>query len=98
MSTDSNRLIEIAKSINRTPAQVAINWIARQSGIASTLIGVSSLSQLEENLQSFEFEIPIDLFEQLDELSRPDTRYPYFFHTGDFLAFVNAQTHIKQRS
>lgn len=89
------RLIEIAQLLNRTPAQVALNWISRRPGIASTIVGASNLSQLEENLHSLEFEIPFELANQLDELSKPTMHYPYFFHMGDFLDSVNAQTYIK---
>src|SRR6266853_1199459 len=44
-------LIDVAKQIDRPPAQVALNWLATQPGITSTIIGASKLDQLEENLR-----------------------------------------------
>jgi aryl-alcohol dehydrogenase-like predicted oxidoreductase len=92
------RLGEVAQMLDRTPAQVALNWISNRPGVASTIVGASSLSQLEENLHSLEFEIPLELANQLNELSKPMVYYPYFFYSGDFLNCVNAQTYIAKRS
>lgn len=89
-----NRLRDIAQMLEKTPAQIALNWIANRPGVASTIIGASNLSQLEENLQSLEFQIPLELVNQLDALSKPKVHFPYFFYSGEFLDSVNAQTSI----
>ncbi|QUT05767.1 aldo/keto reductase [Sphingobium phenoxybenzoativorans] len=43
-------LREIAKRRGATPAQIALAWVARQRAVASVLIGVSDLAQLQSNL------------------------------------------------
>lgn len=76
-------LTAVAKKLGRTPAQVALNWVTRRPGVVSTIIGASKVSQLEDNIQALEFEIPADLSRQLEEVSKPQLAYPYYFHTGD---------------
>jgi aryl-alcohol dehydrogenase-like predicted oxidoreductase len=88
------KLKEIAQILERTPAQVALNWISNRPNVGSTIIGASNLLQLEENLHSLEFKIPSELTAQLNELSQPGMHYPYFFYSGAFLDCVNAQTFI----
>jgi aryl-alcohol dehydrogenase-like predicted oxidoreductase len=96
MLTLITELKKIAQILDKTPSQVALNWISSRPGVASTIIGASSLSQLEENLHSLEFEIPLELANQLDKLSKPKMHYPYFFYSGEFLDCVNAGTSINR--
>jgi L-glyceraldehyde 3-phosphate reductase len=46
------KLNEIAKKRNQTLAQMAISWILRDKRITSVLIGVSTVEQLNDNLDS----------------------------------------------
>ncbi|MBP7579018.1 MAG: aldo/keto reductase [Candidatus Obscuribacter sp.] len=85
-------LVEVAGQLGRTPAQVALNWVTNQPGVVSTIIGASKLTQLEDNINALEFEIPTALLEQLNQASEPKLQYPYFFHTGDLHKNVSAQT------
>ncbi|WP_130012039.1 aldo/keto reductase [Serinicoccus sediminis] len=53
--TDSNRerlrgLAKIAEGRGQSLAQMALSWAIRPGGVTSTLIGVSSIEQLEDNL------------------------------------------------
>ena len=72
-------LKEVAKQLGRTPAEVALNWVATQPGITSTIIGATKLQQLESNLASITFEIPGELRQKLDEVSRIESVHPYMF-------------------
>ena len=51
-------LVDVAKQIQKTPSQVALNWVATQPGTTSTIIGASKLAQLEDNVAALEFTIP----------------------------------------
>lgn len=75
-------LLEVAKEIERSPAQVAINWAARRPGVVSTLIGATRMSQLEDNLRALEFTIPEELKARLDEVSAPELIFPYLFFSN----------------
>lgn len=82
-------LLDAAKKIGRPPAQVAVNWIATQPGVTSTILGASKLSQLEDNLSALEFSIPADLRAGLDEVSAPASIHPYLF----FEPFIQTMVH-----
>jgi aryl-alcohol dehydrogenase-like predicted oxidoreductase len=64
---------------DRSMAQVAVNWTVNRPGIASVIIGATKLAQLEDNLQAMEFEIPTELSQRLETISRPESQFPYSF-------------------
>jgi aryl-alcohol dehydrogenase-like predicted oxidoreductase len=76
-------LLEVAKQLNKKPAQVALNWVATQPGITSTIIGASNTAQLQDNLNALEFTIPAELRKRLDDASAIERFHPYtFFEAG----------------
>jgi aryl-alcohol dehydrogenase-like predicted oxidoreductase len=85
-------LVKVAREIERSPAQVALNWITNRPGVSSTIIGASKMSQLEDNLAALEFEIPPALSKRLDEVSRPATHFPYHFFESSIQAMVTGGT------
>jgi aryl-alcohol dehydrogenase-like predicted oxidoreductase len=89
-------LIEVAKEVDRSPAQVAINWITKRPGVTSTLIGATKVSQLEDNLAALEFDIPAELSRKLDEVSQIQSFSPYlFFNPGMQQAAINGGTPVR---
>jgi aryl-alcohol dehydrogenase-like predicted oxidoreductase len=88
---------DCARELDRTPAQIALNWISRRPGVASTLISVTRLAQLEDNLAALDFDLPAGLAERLEEASRPDLTYPYYFSGATMGGVVNAGTTISPR-
>ena len=72
-------LLDVARQVQKSPAQVALNWVATQPGITSTIIGATKLAQLEDNLGAIEFEIPAELRKRLDDASVIDPGHPYTF-------------------
>ncbi|HWF81365.1 MAG TPA: L-glyceraldehyde 3-phosphate reductase [Streptosporangiaceae bacterium] len=50
--THVRKLNELAAGRGQTLAQMAISWVLRDPRVTSTLIGASSVGQLEENLQA----------------------------------------------
>ncbi|NEQ38952.1 MAG: aldo/keto reductase [Okeania sp. SIO3I5] len=74
-----DKLVNISEKIGYSPAQIAINWVTNRPGVISTTIGVTLLSQLECNISALEFEIPAEELKELNEISKPDTAYPYVF-------------------
>jgi aryl-alcohol dehydrogenase-like predicted oxidoreductase len=73
-------LVEVSKQIGKPPAQVALNWVATQPGITSTILGASKVAQLDDNLASLEFAIPTELRARLDEVSAQPPLHPYNFY------------------
>jgi aryl-alcohol dehydrogenase-like predicted oxidoreductase len=71
--------LNIAKQIGKPPAQVALNWVATQPGVTSTILGATKVAQLEDNLAAINFEIPVELRNRLDEVSALELAHPYLF-------------------
>jgi aryl-alcohol dehydrogenase-like predicted oxidoreductase len=82
-------LLEVAKELGRPPAQVALNWVATQRGVTSTILGASKISQLDDNLKAIEFTIPGELRQRLDETSALPSAHPYMF----FEPFLQGMIH-----
>ncbi|CAG8759937.1 19408_t:CDS:10, partial [Dentiscutata erythropus] len=70
----------IASEINRSPVQVALNWISQKPGVTSPLIGARTKAQLVENLKALEFKLTPEQMARLDTVSTPkDIPFPYSF-------------------
>jgi aryl-alcohol dehydrogenase-like predicted oxidoreductase len=90
-----DRLVEVANQIGKPPAQVALNWVATQPGITSTIIGATKISQLDDNLTSLDFAIPVDLRRRLDEVSALEPAHPYIFFTEAIQSMIAGGTTVR---
>ena len=73
----------IARELNRSMAQVSLNWVANRPAVASVIIGATKLHQLQDNLGALTFDLPAELQQRLDAVSCPEPRFPYpFFESG----------------
>ncbi|MFB2981834.1 aldo/keto reductase [Microseira sp. BLCC-F43] len=84
-----SELEQVAKELGRSMAQVAVNWTANRPGIASVIVGATKLSQLEDNLKALEFEIPSELANRLELVSRPDSQFPYSFFGSEIQGMIH---------
>jgi len=74
-----SELESVATELGRSMASVAVNWVTTQPGVASTILGATKLSQLQENLTALDFSIPPELRARLEAASRPTLGFPYSF-------------------
>jgi aryl-alcohol dehydrogenase-like predicted oxidoreductase len=72
-------LRDVATALGRTPAQVALAWATRRPGVASTILGATTLAQLEDNLTALDLAIPPEHGKRLDEVSALERAHPYVF-------------------
>lgn len=63
-------LERIGRSHDRSPAQVALNWLARQENVLP-IPGAKNAQQAQDNARSIDFEISEQEAEQLDLATRP---------------------------
>ncbi len=89
-------LSDVAKRINKPPAQVALNWVITQPGVTSTIIGATKLAQLNDNLQAADITIPAELRKRLDEVSAPEAIQPYTFFGQDIQPMITGGTSIRK--
>jgi aryl-alcohol dehydrogenase-like predicted oxidoreductase len=67
----------IARECGETPARVALSWIVRRPGVRATLIGVSGVEQLSDNLSALDLDLSPEHKAQLDAVSAPPPRMLY---------------------
>ncbi|MBB2940840.1 aryl-alcohol dehydrogenase-like predicted oxidoreductase [Actinoplanes lutulentus] len=81
-------LEKVAADLGRPMAQVAINWVVNQPGVASAVIGASSAEQLRGNMAALDFELPADALRALDEASARPLAPPYSMFTPEYQAWI----------
>jgi len=91
-------VVAVAHELDRSPAQVALHWVATRPGVGSTILGATKLAQLEDNLRALDFTIPAPLLARLDEVSRPDLVHPYHFFETEFFTNGRFTGGVKVRS
>jgi len=67
----------IAQTHGATVAQVALAWLRAQPIVSSVILGIRTLSQLEENLSAATLELTAEEISKLNQVSTPPERYPY---------------------
>lgn len=85
----------VAAEVGRSPAQVALHWIARRPGVAATIVGATTLGQLEDNLAALSFTLPPEAARRLEEASRPEAGFPYVFFSPAMRGAVTGGTSIR---
>src|SRR5438270_1308125 len=78
----ADEVVAVAKQLGRSPAQVALNWVANRPTVDSAIIGAAKLNQLDDNLAALDFHIPAELLDRLEKISAPEIHYPYNFFYG----------------
>ena len=69
---------EIAKAHGVSVAQVGLAWVRQKPFITSTIIGATTMEQLNDNLASVDLNLSAEEMARLDGLSADRTQYPYW--------------------
>lgn len=75
-------VVQIAEEIGSTPARVALNWVCRQQGITSPIIGARTLQQLDDNLAALDVQLSVEQLQRLSALTTPALNFPAPFLKG----------------
>jgi aryl-alcohol dehydrogenase-like predicted oxidoreductase len=77
----------IATEINKTPSQVALNWIRQQNkhgkGVIIPILGARTEGQIKDNLGCLDFELNADQIKRLDDKSKIQFGFPHDFISGE---------------
>lgn len=87
----------VAHELGRSMAQVALNWVCSQPGVATVMVGATTLEQLTHNLAALEFEIPQHLRTRLDSAGAPPAGFPYSFFTPGMQAMLNGKHRVQNK-
>jgi len=72
-------LLEAAKELDKSPAQVALRWLIQREGITSPIFGASKLEQFEDNIGAIGWEMPSEVWNRLEQISALQEDYPNRF-------------------
>jgi aryl-alcohol dehydrogenase-like predicted oxidoreductase len=81
-------LAEAADKLGVTPAQIAINWVATQPGIAAAIVGASSAQQLAGTMAALDFDLPAELRATLDDASAVPPQSVYKMFTPEYQQLI----------
>jgi aryl-alcohol dehydrogenase-like predicted oxidoreductase len=70
---------KVAAEVGKTPAQVALNWVANRRGITAPIIGARNLTQLDDNLAAVGWQLEKPQRDALAWASAFRLGYPYEF-------------------
>jgi aryl-alcohol dehydrogenase-like predicted oxidoreductase len=70
------RFIDISGQHNMTPSQLALAWCNQVDGVTSTIIGATTLEQLEENIDAFDMTLSDETLKEINAVVR---EYPMPF-------------------
>lgn len=72
LAREGTVLDRVAKSLNATPAQVALAWVLARSPVMLPIPGTSRVTHLEENVAAASLELSDDDFRELDRVGREE--------------------------
>jgi aryl-alcohol dehydrogenase-like predicted oxidoreductase len=75
----------VSDETGRSMAQVALAWLRYRPVPVIPIIGARKLSQLQDNLASFDLTLSADQLKTLDEASRIELGFPYDLYAKDML-------------
>jgi aryl-alcohol dehydrogenase-like predicted oxidoreductase len=85
----TDRIVAAVKAVSdetgRSMAQVALAWLRYRPVPVIPIIGARKLSQLQDNLASFDLALSPDQLKKLDEASRIELGFPHDFYAIDMV-------------
>lgn len=75
----ARKVIEVAEKIDSSPAQVALRWTMQMGKNMIPIIGARKENQIEDSLGALNMEIPIELMDELNDVSKVDLGFPHHF-------------------
>lgn len=69
-------MAEIGQRYQVSVATVALNWVMRQPGVTSTIIGAKRMEQLKDNLSASDLRLSDEDMQRLNEISAQAPQYP----------------------
>jgi aryl-alcohol dehydrogenase-like predicted oxidoreductase len=83
----TDRIVSAVKAVSdqtgRSMVQVALAWLRYRSAPVIPIIGARKLSQLQENLASFDLALSAEEVRALDDASQIDPGFPYSFYAKE---------------
>jgi len=92
-------LLEQVSSKSGIPMpRLAIAWPLKRRFVASVIIGAKSQEQLERNMEMGDWDIPEDLWNELEGRTRPEEEYLTWFNRRNYERFFSATEFHDEKS
>ncbi|MBS7807344.1 aldo/keto reductase [Variovorax sp. PCZ-1] len=78
----------VAQEAGHSPAHIALAWVASHPRVTSTLMGVSRVEQVADNIAALNVKLSVEHKARLDEISTPAPRMIYSFFTSGFRQYA----------
>ncbi len=75
----TDTLIDVASSVGRTPAQVALRWVAQRPGVTAPIVGARSVAQLDDTLGAVGWALDGKHMDRLTEAGDQPPPYPHAY-------------------
>jgi aryl-alcohol dehydrogenase-like predicted oxidoreductase len=72
-----DELSAVATEVERTPAQVALNWLLRRPVVTAPIVGARTFAHLEDNLGATGWSLTAEQVARLERASDLPLPYPY---------------------
>lgn len=69
-------MAEVSEETGKSFSQIALNWLLRQPGVTSPILGARRTEQLEDNLGATGWELDAGQVTRLSEANAPESVYP----------------------
>jgi aryl-alcohol dehydrogenase-like predicted oxidoreductase len=92
----ADKVGEIARRIGCTPSQVAVNWVRqpRKAPVVIPVLGARRLSQIKENLEAINFELPAECIQDIDAFVDFKSGFPAdFLRDDEVIGLVHGKTY-----
>ncbi|MEO0899644.1 MAG: aldo/keto reductase [Bacteroidota bacterium] len=76
-------VVECAKEMGVSPAQLAINWTRQKEFTSIPIVGARKVSHIQDSLGCLTFTIPDDIMKRLEGASHQDLGFPHEFLQSD---------------
>ena len=70
-------MLATAEEVQKTPAQVALNWLLQKPAVTAPILGARTLSHLQDNLGATGWSLTTEQMTRLDKVSLLPLPYPY---------------------
>ena len=81
----AKEVLNIAKELKCTAAQVSLAWLRQQPGTVIPIIGAKKVAQLEDNLGCLNVHLTDDQMAKLNKVSEIELGFPGLFHASDMV-------------
>lgn len=84
----AKEVVDCAKEISCSPVQLSLAWMMKKSPQIFPIIGSRKVEQIEDSIGSLKVNIPNEIMDRLNEVSKIELGFPHDFYEQDGVKLV----------